>query len=259
MKLLKYQEDRIPVAVFFTLTVIDLVVFFTIDNLWVIIAYWLAMIPVKGMVSAWNHHHQHVPMFHSRPLNRLLEMSFAFHTGATTHAWTLHHVHGHHKNYLDQDLDESRWRRRSGEKYGYIAYTAMTALTAYQRAYVVGRNHQRIQRQFVIFGLLTLALLAILIVINPVNALFLFVLPMITSLLITIAATYHHHAGLDTDDHMLASYNYTHKLRNILTGNLGYHTAHHYRQGVHWSKLPELHETLVDKIPDEYIRATPRG
>jgi fatty acid desaturase len=38
---------------------------------------------------------------------------------------------------------------------------------------------------------------------------------------------------------------------NYLTGNLGYHTAHHYKQGLHWSKLPALHDEIVHKIPDE--------
>jgi fatty acid desaturase len=41
----------------------------------------------------------------------------------------------------------------------------------------------------------------------------------------------------------------------MVTGNLGYHTAHHYKQGVHWSKLPALHEKIKDKIPDNLIKA----
>jgi len=36
-----------------------------------------------------------------------------------------------------------------------------------------------------------------------------------------------------------------------LSGNLGYHTAHHYKPGVHWSKLPELHAKIADRIPDD--------
>jgi len=252
--MLKYKADRVPVAIFFAFTLLDFTLFFTVEQTWIIVAYFLAMIPIRGFISAWNHHHQHVPMFHSKRLNRLLEMSFALHTGATTHAWTLHHVHGHHKNYLDQDLDESRWRRRSGDKYGYIHYAAITALTAYPRAYRVGHNHPRLQRAFVGYGLLTLLIIGSLVAYNPVNGLFLFVFAPIISLVMTVAATYHHHAGLDTHDHMEASHNYTYKVRNLLTGNLGYHTAHHYRQGVHWSKLPELHATIADKIPDEYIK-----
>ncbi len=240
---------------FFVLTVLDFAVYFAVDTLVIIVLYWLFMIPVKGLVSAWNHHHQHVPMFTSKPWNRILEMSFALHTGATTNAWVLHHVHGHHKNYLDQDKDESRWKRRSGSTYGYFEYTLITAVTAYVRAYSVGQRHPRLRRAFVGYGLLTLVVVATLIALKPVSGLFLFALPMVTSLLITIAATYRHHSGLETDDHMLASRNYTGRLHNTLSGNLGYHTAHHYRQGLHWSKLPELHAQLEDKIPAEYIRS----
>jgi len=254
LKLLKYKEDRIPVAVFFAVTIVDFALYFAVDQIWIVAAYWLLMIPFKGFISAWNHHHQHLPMFQQKPLNRVLEMSFALHSGATTNAWVLHHVHGHHMNYLDQDKDESRWRRRSGDTYGYFHYTFVTALTAYTRAYEVGQRHPRLRRAFVGYGLLTVGLVAVLVINKPLHGLLLFAFPMVTSLLITIAATYRHHSNLDTDDHMHASRNYTGGLHNKLTGNLGYHTAHHYRQGLHWSKLPELHEQIKDKIPAEYVR-----
>jgi len=253
VKILKSPADRVPVTLFLALTIVDFALFFAVDQIWLIVAYWFVMIPIKALVCPWNHHHQHVPMFHSKPLNRLLEMSFALHTGSTTNVWVLHHVHGHHMNYLDQERDESRWRRSSGEQFGFVTYTAVTALTAYVRAYAVGRNHPRLQRAFVRYGVLTVLLVSALVAIKPVNGLFLFVFPMLTSLAFTVAATYKHHSGLDTDDHMLASRNYTGKIRNALTGNLGYHTAHHYRQGLHWSKLPELHEEIADKIPAAYI------
>ena len=121
----------------------------------------------------------------------------------------------------------------------------------------MGRNHPRLRRAFIGFGLLALAIIVTLVALNPVNGIFIFVFAPMASLTITVAATFHHHAGLDTDDHMAASHNYIGGLRNVLTGNLGYHTAHHYRQGLHWSKLPELHESLSDKIGDEFIRSSP--
>jgi len=43
-------------------------------------------------------------------------------------------------------------------------------------------------------------------------------------------------------------------LFNFLTGNLGYHTAHHYKQGLHWSKLPELHASIAHRIPPQLQR-----
>jgi len=252
--LLKFKADRLPVTIFFTLTLLDFALYFAVDSFWVIAAWWFVMVPIKGLIGAWNHHHQHLAMFHAKPLNRILEMSFALHTGASTNAWTLHHVHGHHMNYLNQDKDEARWRQRSGETFGFLTYTIVTVATAYQRAYVVGRRHPRLLRSFIGYGLLTLAILATLVAFKPVNGLFLFVFPVITSFVATVAATHKHHSGLDTEDHMEASRNYTSRFRNALTGNLGYHTAHHYRQGLHWSKLPDLHAKIADKIPAEYIK-----
>jgi fatty acid desaturase len=73
-------------------------------------------------------------------------------------------------------------------------------------------------------------------------------------LLFTAWVTYDHHAGVDSDNPFEASYNNTNRLFNVLTGNLGYHTAHHYSQGLHWSKLPELHEEIKSKISPALIR-----
>jgi fatty acid desaturase len=38
-------------------------------------------------------------------------------------------------------------------------------------------------------------------------------------------------------------------LYNLVTFNSGYHTAHH--AGLHWSRLPEFHRQLRDRIPAE--------
>ena len=253
LKILKYEADRVPVMLFFAFTTVDFIVYFTVDQFLIIALYFLSMVPVKALIGAWNHHHQHVAMFHAKPLNRLLELVFALHTGVSTNAWTLHHVHGHHKNYLDQEKDEARWRDRSGEPIAYIPFALVTSATAYTRAYKVGRDHPRLQRAFVGYGLLTLLLIVALVAFKPVNGLFLFVLAPVISLVITVAATHDHHSDLDTDDHMEASHNNLGRWYNIFTGNLGYHTAHHYRQGVHWSNLPILHQQLKDKIPAELI------
>ena len=76
---------------------------------------------------------------------------------------------------------------------------------------------------------------------------------MLTSLLLTSYATYSHHSDLEVDDQMRASRNIESKWYNKLTGNLGYHTAHHLRFGMHWSKLPEIHKQIRAQIPNECI------
>ena len=233
---------------------IDFLVFLNIENIWFLIAFYLLMIVPKACISAWNHHHQHRHVFKQNILNRILEFFYALHTGVTTNLWVLHHNFGHHQNFLDQQKDESRWKRPDGSDMNVLEYTFKVAITAYPRGFKVGKKFPKQQKAFLIYGNLTLILLLGLTLYNPLNALFVFILPMITSLLYTSLATYKHHVGLETQDQFSASHNNTTRLYNLLTGNLGYHTAHHYKQGIHWSKLPELHEKIKHLIPDECFR-----
>jgi len=249
----KNASDRAPVFFVLALSLIDFLVYFLVNEVWWLAGYTLLMIMPKGLICAWNHHHQHTLTFHAKPLNRLLEFFYALHTGVTTNLWVLHHVLGHHKNFLDQSCDESGWKRKDGRTMGVLEYTFTVAGSAYYRGFLVGRKHPRLQRNFLLYSAVTFAGLALLCWFRPIPALFVFILPMIISLLFTVWVTYEHHSGLDTDNAFHASYNNTNRLFNFLTGNLGYHTAHHYRLGLHWSKLPELHESIKHLIPSRLV------
>ena len=245
----RFKEDRKPVAFVMAATALDVVAYLSLSSLWMLIVYWLVMIVPKGLIAPWNHHHQHCMTFKSSVLNRLLELSYAYHTGMSTHLWVLHHVLGHHLNYLDQTKDQSRWRRKSGARMGVIEYSFNVTVTAYWRAFQVGRRHPKQQRIFLSFAFVTFGILAALIYHRPLAGFFVFALPMFVTLLYTSWVTYDHHAGLDSQDPYEASYNIMNPWFNRLTGNLGYHTAHHSKQGLHWSKLPAYHETIKDDIP----------
>lgn len=249
MQVFRYREDRIPVAIFVGYTALDLLIFFYVQSLWFLLGWFLLGIVPKACISAWNHHHQHLMTFKRPILNRLLEVVYAFHTGISSHAWVLHHVLGHHLNYMDQEKDESRWKRRSGQRMGLIEYSLSVALTAYPRAFGVGLRHLKQLGIFLSMGAVVLSLLGLALWYNWRNALFVFLLPMATSLYLTAQATYQHHSGLDTSNEYEASYNILHPFYNLCTGNLGYHTAHHVKMGIHWSRLPEFHAKIESKIP----------
>jgi fatty acid desaturase len=254
LQLFKHEKDRLPVFLIVSLSALDWVAYFLLDSVWWLAGYWLLFLIPKGIISAWNHHHQHVLTFRTTSLNRLYELCLALHSGITSNLWVLHHSLGHHVNFLNQEKDESRWKRRSGKPMGMLEYTVNVAVTAYFRAYKVGKRYPRHQRVYLIWTAITFILLATVLVHRPFSALFIFALPMATSLLFTTWVTYDHHAGLESDEQFEASYNIMNRWFNILTGNLGYHTAHHYRQAVHWSKLPQLHLTIAEKIPPHLYR-----
>ena len=257
--LFRHREDRIPVIVITLFFTLDIAAYFLLDNIWLLLSYWLLMIWPKGIICAWNHHHQHTPTFKHTFANRILELIYAMHTGVTAKLWVLYHVLGHHHNYLDQNKDESRWKRKSGKAMGRIEYTLNVAITAYYRGYKVGKKHPRPMKIFLISTVVTLFVVIALTWHRPLPALLCFILPMIGSLIFTAWVTHSHHAGLDVDNVFEASYNNTSPIYNLLTGNLGYHTAHHYKQGVHWSRLPELHETIKNKIPEHLYETSYLG
>jgi fatty acid desaturase len=256
MTLFKHPEDRWPVAIILTISLLDGVVYYAVEHWALLVGYWLLLMIPKGIVSAWNHHHQHSMTFRSAALNRLLELAYMFQTGMSTNLWVLHHVLGHHRNFLDQKLDESRWRRASGKQMGMLEYTLNVTATSYYRAFQVGKRFPNHQRTFLIWTGVALAILGGLVYLRPLQGLLVFALPMLSSLLFTSWVTYDHHAGLATEEELGASYNILNPLFNTLTGNLGYHTAHHHRQGVHWSKLPALHADIAPQIPAHCYRST---
>lgn len=250
----KHSADRWPVFLILSLSVLDFALYFLVSNPYLLGIYFYLLILPKAQICAWNHHHQHAPTFKSTPLNRILEFFYALHTGVTTNLWVLHHVHGHHNNFLDQEKDESRWTRKDGTQMGELEYSLKITATAYYRGYQVGKEHPKERRDFMLFTLITFVIVAGLVAYKPAAGLLLFVLPMIMGLFMTAWATYEHHAGLNTENEFEASFNNLNRWYNLFTGNLGYHTAHHYKGGLHWSKLPQLHEKIKDKIPEELIR-----
>ncbi len=251
MRVFRHAEDRLPVFLILSLLAIDFTVYALVDNVFVLVAYALLSMLPKAGVCAFNHHAQHVPTFHVPLLNRALDLVYFLHTGISGHAWVLHHSLGHHVHYLDQSKDESRWARDDGSRMGEWEYVWKTTVTAYPRAWAVGARYPRQRLVFAIMTVLSFASVAALVWWRPVPGLILFAMVPTLALMGTVWATYDHHSNRDTASHMVASNNILLPFYNKLTGNLGYHTAHHYKPGVHWSKLPELHAEIVGQIPAE--------
>lgn len=244
----RFPQDRWPVAIFVGLFAAD--VLFLIFATWYVALIWgLLSIPGKICIAAWNHHHQHTHFFHHPILNRLMEIVFALQTGATSNLWVLHHNLGHHEHYMDQEKDAAAWRTGTGRVMGIFEYSLRLAAQGYSEAFSHGSGHPKMQRQFLFMVVVTAIVLLGLMLINWMNAIFIILIPMLVSYFITCLHTYCHHAGLSESDPYAASNNIMHRSYNILTGNLGYHTAHHLRPGLHWSKLPAFHSRIEHRIP----------
>ena len=164
----KYQEDKLPIAIILGFTVLDFTVYFTVNSLAFLVVYWLLMIVPKGVISPWNHHHQHVLTFRSDVLNRILELIYSLHTGVTTNLWVLHHNVGHHKHFLDHPADPSRWKRDDGSTMGELEYSLVIAGTSYYRGFLMGKQYPKLLRTHLIFTAISFILVAALVMYRPV-------------------------------------------------------------------------------------------
>ncbi len=210
--------------------------------------------PLQTRVIHINHNHSHCPIFRPVWLNRLLEIVIFYQIGTQSHGFVLQHCVAHHMHYLDQDhaspdLDSNAWLDAEGRRLSRFRYSVMVLARAYATAKHAGRRHPRLWRGWQIMAPLLAAGLVALLVLRPGHAIAVFVVPIAAHLFAQAWGTYVHHVGLGISDPYSASYTNEDRNDNLLTFNHGYHLAHHIRPGLHWSKLPELHETFRERVP----------
>jgi fatty acid desaturase len=257
--LLKYKADRGPLAYVLAAFGLRVAVWALATPL--VCAISVLPLALLGMfVAPINHHHQHVNTFRAAWLNRLYELVLALQTGVGPYNWVLHHNLGHHVNYLNQPPhehpDQSRWRRPDGTPMGRLEYSIDLLLHHQIDIVRVGLRHPRYLRAFLLMKLPLWGGIGVGLWLRPLETILVFLVPSFLTLFHTIWATYEHHAGCPGNSHLDGSLNRDNRLYNWLTGNLGLHTAHHKRPGLHWSLLPLLHARIRDEIPEEQILET---
>lgn len=249
---LRYRADRASVAYVLTAFALHAGVFF-LATPGVAAACIVPLLLVSVLVAPLNHHHQHLGVFHSRALNRVYDLVLGLQTGIGPYTWVLHHNLGHHLNYLHQPPhatpDESHWTRKDGATMGRLEYSVHLFFHHQVDVFRVGKKHPKVFRTYLLMKVPLYALMGVGLYLNATNFVLAFIVPGMLTLFHTCWATYEHHSGHHTADHVEASVNRESHLFNLLSWNLGYHTAHHMRPGVHWSLLPELHREIRDRIP----------
>jgi fatty acid desaturase len=252
-RVLRHPIDVVPVALILAVLAAQLAIFAGLhDPARVLLAVAL-LFPIQVNFAGMCHNHHHLNTFRRPALNRAFEVVMFLQLGMLPYVYTLHHNLGHHRHYLDQARDSNRWRRRDGAIMRSWEFAWVLAVNIYPTACRIGRDHPTIYRRFRRMACVCAGVVAALLAVDPVNALLVFILPMPIALLMQAQATYYQHAGLKAHDAWHASRSATARFYNFRTFNLGYHTAHHLRPALHWSKLPAFHAAIAADIPRELI------
>lgn len=251
MKLLRYPEDRWPLGYTVMVLAVQLGLFFGLKSLWLTALCVALFQPVQAVAIACNHYQHHVSVFTVRGLNRVYEVILFLQTGTPPFLITLHHNLGHHPHYLEPERDTLRWQRPGGSPRGRIECLLKNFAGHLTWTIAIGRRHPKVYRRFKIMAAVSLATLSTLLYLDAARAMIVFVGPMLLAIVNVARLGYDQHAGLELADHLGASRNIESRLYNLVTFNSGYHTAHHVKPWLHWSRLPELHRQLRDQIPAE--------
>ena len=155
-----------------------------------------------GAVVAFQHHHNHAPTFHQRPLNEMLDLIMGLQSGITAYAWTLHHNIGHHGNFLEQNpgsgkrpVDASAWTRPDGSCMNRWEYVWVNRLKMHAECMQVAKKAKRVGRLYTRFRYLSWGVTAGLVAGFGWQAVVIFVLLPQLMVLLTFEATYDHILG----------------------------------------------------------------
>lgn len=263
--LYKFQADIKPSLFIVICFIAQLYACCYIENEMALITIGFISIFIPGITAAaYNHHHQHHNIFRRPLLNRLFELILALQTGLSSYAWVLHHNLGHHQHYQRQyseseqpppkkTMDESRWTFKNGKIMNFWQYSAIGFCMAYFRVHKSGLKYKTVYAKYLICRVVYYSMIFAGLYYFGMRFVIVFIIPSLIILFFTIGATYKHHTGLRSEDHYSASFSNVNHVYNFITCNLGYHTAHHLRPGLHWSLLPAFHEKICDKIPSALI------
>lgn len=224
------------------------------------------MLPVS-MYLAYSagvlaHNHNHVPVFASRRANAVYSTLISLFYGYPIFAWIPTHNENHHR-YGNREGDVTATWRHTSRNTAWAAFSYFFYSAAWQAPLTAGYL-RRVRRRSVrawawlvaqygfVFGGHALALgLAIHLHGLRLGA-FVYAsalgIPAAGALWGLIFTNYVQHIDCDPTSRWNHSRNFTSRWMNFLVFDNGFHTVHHDRANLHWSRARAAHEAIADRI-----------
>lgn len=259
-RLLKYPVDVWPVIIVAGTTALALVPFFVHLSPWIVGAMWAVIIYLRTFVPFIQHNHAHLPIFQSRLLNWAFDVLLAQNTGYATALWELHHNRGHHRNFLDPKNDVARLTYPNSDVVmSRWVYALRGNVTIHRDAVLVALAEGRARRKTLLpklameLGIQT-ALTVVGLVYAPILTIAFFIVPNLFTAFLVWWQSYPHHHEMGTASIYEASVTEEGHWHNLVTFNIGHHTAHHEKPTLHWSLLPKRTDTIRHLVHERCFR-----
>jgi len=252
--LLRFKEDRRTLA-YMAITTIVFVLQWTLIGFQPLLYVGYLFLSVAVTVIA--HNHNHLPIFRKPLLNTLTEYWLTVFYGFPSFAWIPTHNMNHHRlNNKEGDYTITYRITENNTLLMLLLYPTMSSYYQQKPIREYLRNMWNGDRkkwalaagQYLVLFLWIGAFL----ILDWRKALLYVIVPQQIGLFAVLVFNYVQHVHADEMSLWNHSRNFTGWLNAILFNN-GYHTVHHEKAGSHWSKAPELHAVVAEKIDPALI------
>ena len=249
--MLRYKADRRTLGYMIVTTAL----FFA---QWIYGFHWAAYFVylfLSVAVTVIAHNHNHLPIWQGKTLNRVTDYWLTIFYGFPAFAWIPTHNMNHHAlNNREGDYTITYRLTEHNHLLMLLAYPTVSSF--YQQKPI--RDYLKRQwaedRRYFWFCLgqyVALVLwVAAALVIDWKKALLFVVIPQQVGLFSVLIFNYVQHVHADEQSQWNHSRNFVGFLNTLLFNN-GYHTVHHEKAGMHWSKAREAHAKIASKIAPE--------
>jgi beta-carotene hydroxylase len=209
-------------------------------------------------VSVITHNHNHVRIWKSDIMNTLQDWWLTVFYGFPVFAWIPTHNKNHHK--MNNRIGDYTITYRFSEKNNLVTLLSYPTISGFYQQKAIRdylkdqykNNRKRFLLSIAQYFILILWIGAALLI-NWKKAVLFVIIPQQISLFSVLIFNYVQHVHADEESRWNHSRNFTGFL-NFMLFNNGFHTIHHEKAGLHWSKTPEEHkkiEHLIDNSLNE--------
>jgi len=223
-------------------------------------ALWLATsCMVNFIVNLIDHNHIHVGTFGYKSLNTVFGIVLTVARGASERFTVVIHTMNHHR--YEGTKDDWFWPGNEG--------TGPLMLRPFVYAFRTGRRFKSegadlFARMAKVNGkvqavekLSLVAFIVCIVWMDLGTALVFVVVPWIFGNYFIVFTNLLFHKGCDPSSKLTLTRNYVNRFEGLLFLNGGYHTMHHLKPNLHWSKLPREHAVHVGPfIAETYVRGS---
>jgi fatty acid desaturase len=256
-RLLVHPADALPSAIITVGVALALVPFALRLPGAAVAALLVLSVAARAIAPVHQHCQAHRKLFRNAIFNHFYDFILMLAAGNITAVWELQHVLGHHRSYLNPREDPAGVCRFTGAgPFQRVIFTVAGDLLSCSDSIRIARRQRHARRllaRLLVQQALQLVTLVALLRADAPLALLFFVAPAVLLRWSVFYFSYAQHAEVPGDDVYSGSvtrFGWT----NAVFLNVGHHTAHHERPGLHWSLLPARTARIVTRIPPSCLR-----